>query len=158
MNPCPCGNFGNSEKECTCLPLQLIKYQKKISGPIIDRIDLWLEVSKVDHRALGEHHKAESSDDVKKRVLRAREIQTKRFSNKKTLTKNSDMSAKDIETYVNMTTEAKEMLILSAERMRLSARAHHKLIKLAQTIADLVESKKIEVAHILEALQYRPKK
>ncbi|MCK5285684.1 MAG: YifB family Mg chelatase-like AAA ATPase [Candidatus Pacebacteria bacterium] len=157
MNPCPCGNYG-TKKECICTPTQIINYQKKLSGPIIDRIDMWVEVSNIEHSKLStKDENLEKSQDIQKRVAQAREIQIKRFENTKTNT-NSGMSAKDIETLIPLSPKTKEVLISSASRLDLSARAYHKIIKLAQTIADLNQIKEILPEHILEALQYRPKK
>lgn len=155
MNPCPCGNFG-SDKECTCSPQAREKYKKKISGPILDRIDMWIEVAEVDHEKLADKHEGEASDAVKTRVHTARKKQDARFS-KNTATTNSDMTAADIDTHIDLDKDVKKLLTQSAQRLDLSARGHHKAVKLARTIADLGDSKKINEEHILEALQYRPK-
>ncbi|MCK5021869.1 MAG: YifB family Mg chelatase-like AAA ATPase [Candidatus Pacebacteria bacterium] len=157
MNPCPCGNYG-TKKECICSPIQLTNYQRKISGPIIDRIDMWVEVANIDHHKLSEKDDSlEKTNIIKKRVEEARNIQEKRFKNSKSKF-NSNMSAKDIEKMIDLDTKTKDILNQSATQLELSARAYHKIIKLAQTIADLNQSKKILPEHILEALQYRPKK
>ncbi len=157
MNPCPCGNYG-TKKECICTPTQIMNYQRKLSGPIMDRIDMWVEVSNIDHSKLStKNENLEKSEVIKKRVSKAREIQIKRFLNTKS-TINSGMSAKDIESLIVLNPETKKILISSANQLDLSARAYHKIIKLAQTIADLNQSKEILPEHILEALQYRPKR
>jgi len=157
MNPCPCGNYG-SKKECTCTPTQLMNYQRKLSGPIIDRIDMWVEVSNIEHSKLSSKNEGvERTKDIKIRVIKARKIQLKRFKKSNTKT-NSNMSAKDIEKLISLNRETKKTLNESAAHLELSARSYHKIIKLAQTIADLSQSKKILPQHILEALQYRPKK
>lgn len=160
MNPCPCGNYGTKGKECVCTPINLVKYQRKISGPIIDRIDMWLEVSKVDHQKLSDNKSdGDATKEIKNRVVTAREIQKKRFTDsRRGLKTNSEMNTRDLTIMVNLKKEVKDILNSSAEKLDLSARAYHRVIKLARTIADLADSEEIEINHILEALQYRPKK
>lgn len=160
MNPCPCGNFGTKGKECVCAPINLVKYQRKISGPIIDRIDMWLEVSKVDHQKLSDNKSdGDTTKEIKNRVIAAREIQQKRFADsKKGIKTNSEMNTRDLSKTVNLKKEVKDILNSSAEKLDLSARAYHRIIKLSRTIADLASSEEVETNHILEALQYRPKK
>ena len=154
MNPCPCGNY-QSKNECICTPNQINNYQRKISGPIIDRIDIWTEVSKIEYNKLSEKtNSGDSTNTIKNRILAARKKQTKRFGSTKT---NGDMSAKDIEKYINLTPELKNILNKSAQKFNLSARAYHKVIKLARTIADLDNSNEIVTKHLLEALTYKPK-
>lgn len=158
MNPCPCGNFGIKGKPCTCSPLQIERYKRKISGPIIDRIDIWTEVSKVDHEKLTE--KAEKSESVpaRARIMKARSIQEKRFNDAgRRIGTNSEMSARDITLILKISDEVKEILNKSARTLDLSARSYHKIIKLARTIADLDSALEISPAHILEAISYRPK-
>ena len=160
MNPCPCGNFGTKGKECVCAPINLVKYQRKISGPIIDRIDMWLEVSKVDHRKLSDNKSdGDSTKQIKNRVIATREIQKNRFADsKRGIKTNSEMNTRDLGKIINLKKEVKDILNASAEKLDLSARAYHRIIKLSRTIADLAGAKDIETNHILEALQYRPKK
>ncbi len=155
MNPCPCGFRGSEQKVCKCRPHDLARYERKISGPIIDRIDMWVEVSEIDHSVLldGEVH-GESSDCIAERVMRTRDIQKSRYKKEKT---NSELSAKDIKSEIDITKNARLLLEMSAKRIGLSPRAFHRVIKLARTIADIESSKPIEEKHILEALQYRPK-
>lgn len=159
MNPCPCGNFGSKNKECICKPTDLLRYQRKISGPIADRIDMWVEVSQIDYERLGEKSENKETPDIKEKVKEAREIQRKRFlDKKKKITTNSEMSSKDVNEFCTLGEKEKEILNSSAKRLNLSARAYHRILKLARTIADLEKSKDIKVPHILEALQYRPKR
>jgi len=156
LNPCPCGNYG-SEKECVCAPSALMRYQRKISGPIIDRIDMWVEVANVEHRKLiCRDDNLETGALIKKRVLQARQKQSARFVKSKTQV-NSAMTAKDIEKLIILDKATQQTLQQAAAKLALSARAYHKIIKLARTIADLEQSDQIASQHILEALQYRPK-
>ena len=156
MNPCPCGNYG-STKTCLCTPKDISRYRKKISGPIADRIDMWIEVPLVKHKVLGDRveGRVKSSKDFRKEVVAAREHQHKRFADKKNKILNAGMSAKDIEKLVPLDKEAREILNNSSERLQLSARSYHKIIKLARTIADLAHERFVNKNHILEALQYR---
>ena len=158
MNPCPCGNYGIKGKPCTCAPLQIERYKRKISGPIIDRIDIWTEVSKVDHEKLTEKAERSESIPMRDRIVKARNIQEKRFkdANRKIAT-NSEMSARDITLILKISDEVKEILNKSAKTLDLSARSYHKIIKLARTIADLDNKPDILSSHILEAISYRPK-
>lgn len=157
MNPCPCGNFG-SHKQCSCPPSALERYRRKLSGPIIDRIDVWLDVAAIDHKKLSQNkHRGELSKTVKERVAHARAIQQDRFKNQEQLRTNSDMGAKDIELYVPLSADVEQILQQSAQKLDLSARAYHKVIKLARTIADLENADAVSQEHLLEALQYRPK-
>lgn len=159
MNPCPCGNKTSKTKRCRCKQSDLARYERKLSGPIMDRIDLWVSVGEVEYNELSNKEPSgESSDVVKDRVVRARNIQLERFKNSpRTLKTNSDMSAKDINHFAPLSPEVKQILNQSAEKLALSARAYHRVIKLARTIADLAGVEHIEVSHTLEALQYRPK-
>ncbi|MEX2514553.1 MAG: YifB family Mg chelatase-like AAA ATPase [Candidatus Paceibacterota bacterium] len=156
MNPCPCGNFGSEGKECTCSPQAREKYKRKISGPILDRIDMWIEVAEVEHEKLAEAADGEPSEAVRQRVQAARDQQSSRFSNAGAST-NSDMTAADIDEYIDLDKKTKKLLTQSAQKLDLSARGHHKAVKLARTIADLDDSNNITQEHLLEALQYRPK-
>jgi magnesium chelatase family protein len=160
MNPCPCGNFGSKTKECICKPTDLLKYQRKISGPIMDRIDMWVEVSQINYEKLSEKETLnKETPEMKKRIEIARRIQKERFeSANRKIKVNSEMEAKDIGKISELNDKAKNVLNTSAKRLDLSARAYHRVIKLARTIADLDNSKEINTSHILEALQYRPKR
>ncbi|MEY4602115.1 MAG: hypothetical protein RL292_56 [Candidatus Parcubacteria bacterium] len=156
MNPCPCGFYGVKGKECICSPIHIQKYKRKLSGPIADRIDLWVEVSTVDHERLTEKGTGEASASIKGRVQKARETQNKRYK-EKGISLNSELSAKQLVEMTNLTPEAKEVLQLAAKKHDLSARSYHRIIKTAQTIADLAGSANITQDHVYEALQYRPK-
>lgn len=157
MNPCPCGNRGTKGKECVCSQLDIMRYDRKLSGPIMDRIDIWLSVPPVDHATLSDStNKEESSADIRTRILKARKPQQKRFSELGIKT-NSEMTVKDIERFAPLDEKCTNLLNQSATRLDLSARAYHRVIKLARTIADLEGSNDIHESHILEALQYRPK-
>jgi magnesium chelatase family protein len=152
-NPCPCGYYG-TDKTCRCLPSQIQRYQQKISGPILDRIDLYAQVSEINHAKLlakdtdvAEHHAAEA------RVAKARAVQAARYGDNQKL--NKEMTNADIKRLGNLTPEAKALLDLAAERMELSARAYMRSLKVARTIADLDGSATIEPGHVSEALQYR---
>ncbi|MFH1657149.1 MAG: YifB family Mg chelatase-like AAA ATPase [bacterium] len=157
MNPCPCGNLGSPTKECVCSQSNLLRYQRKISGPIIDRIDLWLEVPQVEIKKLSDDKiTSESSKEIQKRIIRAREIQSERFKNKNILT-NAEMGVRELKQFAPLSPEVRNALDQAAQRMDFSARAYHRVIKLARTIADLEESKDILETHIFEAINYRPK-
>jgi len=159
MNPCPCGNFGSKNKECICKPTDLLRYQRKISGPIADRIDMWVEVSQIDYERLGEKREKKETPEMQERVSNARDVQRKRFiESGKKFTTNSEMSSKDVNEFCVIGEKEKEILNTSARKLGLSARAYHRILKLSRTIADLEGSKDIKVPHILEALQYRPKR
>ncbi len=160
MNPCPCGYGKNGA--CSCSEKDIIQYRKKISGPIIDRIDLWVSVSKVEYEKLSGFATAttrtnETSHVIRKRIELARTIQAERFLGKNITGKklNSEMSVSDIEQLIIITNEARTLLTRSAEKLALSGRAFHRVLKVAQTIADLDMKKEIQKEHILEALQYR---
>lgn len=138
---------------------ELDRYRRKLSKPIVDRIDLWTEVAKIDHKTLSEKRKGvETSADIQEKVRRARALQQKRFVDAPHIHTNSDMSAREIETYVPLNQDVQKRLGQTADSLGLSARGYHKLIKLMRTLADLEDSNEITVAHLLEAVSYRPKK
>jgi len=152
-NPCPCGYYG-STKACVCSPIELQRYQKKLSGPILDRIDIHVTVDNVEHKnLLNKNSNEEHSSAIKERVISAQSRQQKRLGNKK---QNASMTNRDIKTSTSLSSDAKEFIDIAAERLGISARVYMKMIKLGQTIADLEGSDTINKNHIAEALQYRP--
>lgn len=158
MNPCPCGNMGNKQKACICKPSDLDRYKRKLSGPIMDRIDLWVSVGNVDYKKLGEVGDGEKSEKIRERVIKAKEIQQERFKKAgKKIKSNSEMGVKDLSAMVKLDERVRQLLDDSAERLALSARGYHRVIKIARTIADLEGAPEINSNHILEAIQYRPK-
>lgn len=157
QNPCPCGYFGDPVKSCTCTPAMITRYQSKLSGPLLDRIDIHIDVPRVEYEKLAQTTQAESSIMVRQRVETARARQTERFEKHRGLYANSDMGVSEINKYCVLSAEAKQLLEISSKRMELSARAYHRVQKLARTIADLADSDRIEVHHIAEAIQYRPR-
>jgi len=155
MNPCPCGNYGNPYQECTCTPAQIQKYQSKISGPLLDRIDIHIEVQAVKYQELTAQSSGETSAQIRQRVVKARQIQAERFRGKKNVYKNADMGSKEIRKYCILDARSQEILKIAMNKMGLSARAYDKILKLARTIADLDSSETIQPQHISEAIQYR---
>lgn len=156
QNPCPCGWWQSTTRPCKCSMSEILRYRKKISGPLLDRIDIYLEVPEVKYEKLIEAKPAESSEKIRQRVERAREIQLKRFSGTKILT-NSEMSASEIRKYCPIDQESQNLLRQAMTNFHLSARSFSRILKVARTIADLENSQNIQVSHLAEALQYRPK-
>ena len=154
LNPCPCGNLGSEDKECVCTPSQIAKYKAKISGPLLDRIDIQVTVDEVKYAELTSSEVSETSAEVKRRVNRTRLIQKNRFSNDKILT-NADMSEKHIAKYCKLSVECEKLLEASYKNLHLSPRARSRIIKVARTIADMDLCDEIGINHILEAISYR---
>jgi len=147
MNPCPCGNFGDPQKACGCAPAVVTKYQKRISGPLLDRIDIHIEVPRVDYEKLSSDRIGETSESIRKRVQAARNIQQQRFaSSQSDIICNADMRVGEIRQFCKLQDEGQSLMRAAMTQLNLSARAYHRILKLARTIADLAE-----------ALQYRPK-
>ncbi|MDD5021936.1 MAG: YifB family Mg chelatase-like AAA ATPase [Endomicrobiaceae bacterium] len=155
MNPCQCGHYGDANKECTCNQYQVTKYRSKISGPLMDRIDIQIEVPalKIDEITT-EKTNAETSDEIKQRVVKARNIQYERFKDKNIYC-NAQMGPKEIKKYCVLDDKAKDLLKNAIEKLGFSARAYDRILKVARTIADLAESETITSTHIAEAIKYR---
>lgn len=156
-NPCPCGYYGDTQRACTCTPTMIQRYQARLSGPLLDRIDIHLDVQRVDYDKLMDDTRGEPSATIRERVESARQIQYERLRPYPNIYTNADMTAGHIQNLCAITPEAKQLLDISSRKMQLSARSYHRMLKLSQTIADLAQSAQIDVAHVAEAIQYRPK-
>lgn len=157
MNPCQCGYFGDPTRACTCTPTMISRYQSRISGPMLDRMDIHVDVPRVDYDKLMSDTRAESSAQVRARVEQARERQRQRFAGKTNLYANADMGVSDIQQMCILSPEARQLIDISTRRLQLSARSYHRVLKLSRTIADLDDSEHIEIQHVAEAIQYRPR-
>lgn len=157
QNPCPCGYFGDPVRACTCTPAMIARYQSRLSGPLLDRIDIHVDVPRVDYDKLMGTARGESSAAIRSRIEIARQTQRDRFTGLSTIHANSDMGVSEIQKFCTLAAEARQLLELSIKRMQLSARAYHRVLKLSRTIADLAGASRIEVQHVAEAIQYRPK-
>ena len=154
MNPCPCGYYGHPTRKCTCTPMAVSRYLAKVSGPLLDRIDIHVEVMPVEFDDLSSTRRAESSEVIRARVNAARKIQNERYAGTG-ITCNAMLTPAMIQQYCVLTDGAKLLLKNAFEKMGLSARAYDRILKVARTIADLDESENIDTKHIAEALQYR---
>ncbi|MFH1611799.1 MAG: YifB family Mg chelatase-like AAA ATPase [bacterium] len=157
MNPCPCGKAGDSDQQCICSPSQVSKYQRKISGPLLDRIDLHIEVPRVAYDKLSDDKSGESSKSIRKRIEKTRKIQQIRFKDDKNVLTNSEMGNQHIRKFCKIDQQSQNLLKTAVNQLHLSARSYYRLLKLARTIADLADEENITQIHIAEALQYRPK-
>lgn len=155
MNPCPCGYYNHPEKECSCSPLMVQKYLNKISGPLLDRIDLHVEVTPVAFSELSNSKKAESSADIRARVIAARDIQLQRYKDTEAIYSNAMMNSKMLSQYCVLDTVSANLLKVAMNKLNLSARAYDRILKVARTIADLASTENIKAEHIAEAIQYR---
>ena len=155
MNPCPCGNYNHPKIPCTCGQGLVQKYLNKVSGPLMDRIDIHVEVVPVTHEELASTKPVEKSEEIRKRVIKARAIQNKRFAEYERIHSNAQMSRKQVEQYCRISVEGEELLKRAMERLGLSARAYDRILKVARTIADLEESPEIEIEHLSEAINFR---
>jgi len=154
MNPCPCGYATDPEKECSCSHSTVARYQRKLSGPISDRIDIFVSVPRIKYNKLASDEISENSDAIRKRVQKARDTQGKRFQGEQ-IFYNAEMGNRHLQKYCRLTSEGKELMIQAVRKFHLSARTYFRTFKIARTIADLEESESIEVTHLAEALQYR---
>ena len=156
MNPCPCGYFGDPFKQCTCGQSTVSRYQKRISGPFLDRVDIFVEVPRIDYEKLADNRLGEKSEKVQARVTASRKRQQERFKGTK-LNSNADMTAADVREYCQVEDSAQSLLKAAMKQLNLSARAFHRILKLARTIADHEGSDIIKAPHLAEAIQYRPR-
>lgn len=154
MNPCPCGNYGSADKECTCSPAQIARYKSKISGPLLDRIDIKIDVDEVKYSELTDKAQGETSEEIRRRVNRTRKIQAERFKNDDINT-NADMREKHIQKYCALSIECEKILKNAYETLHLSPRARSRIVKVARTIADMDLYDDILPKHLLEAINYR---
>jgi len=154
MNPCPCGYATDPEKECSCAPSTIARYQRKLSGPISDRIDIFISVPRIKYNKLASDERSENSTAIRKRVQDARNIQEKRFK-KEPIFYNAEMSNQHLQKFCRLTPEGKDLIIQAVRKFHLSARTYFRSLKIARTIADLESSENIEVRHLAESLQYR---
>ena len=154
MNPCPCGNYGSKDLQCTCSPSQISRYLRKLSGPLLDRIDLKIDVDRVSFVDLKSDKLEESSEEVKKRVDKARQIQLERFKGEKIYC-NAKMNSRLIKKYCCIDDDSEKLIETAFEKFHMSARGYNRILKVARTIADLAGSENIELAHVAEAIAYR---
>jgi magnesium chelatase family protein len=156
MNRCPCGNYGDPVKACVCAEAVVSRYQRRISGPLLDRIDIFVEVPRIDYEKLSSLTPAESSAQVRQRVDRARSLQTERFDGRNAQA-NSEMSPADVRDFCQegLDEQVRTFLKLATNQLSLSARAFHRILKVARTIADLAGAQELTTAHVAEAVQYR---
>jgi len=154
LNPCPCGFYGDPVKECTCSSSQIIKYRSKISGPLLDRIDIHIEVPRVNCREVMKKPASEKSENIRRRVEFARNIQRQRFMEKE-IYSNSQMSRKELDQYCHIDDKGKNLIYTAMEKLGLSTRAYDRILKVSRTIADLDNSVNIDICHLSEAIQYR---
>jgi magnesium chelatase family protein len=155
MNPCPCGHYGNYRKNCTCSHSQITRYRSKISGPLLDRIDLHIEVPELSEKELFTDAPAESSYEIRNRVMKARKKQELRFENKYFMLSNSDMTSKELKEFCKLDKETEQFIRHIIIKKQLSARSYDRILKVARTIADLAEKDEIDLEDITEAIQYR---
>ncbi len=156
MNPCPCGYYGDPRRQCTCPPSLVSRYQQRISGPFIDRVDIFVEVPHIDYDKLADDRLGETSENVRARVVAARSLQRQRFNDTK-LTCNAEMTPAEVRAFCHVEESAQSLLKTAMKQLYLSARAFHRILKLARTIADLENAETIKAHHLAEAIQYRPR-
>jgi magnesium chelatase family protein len=155
MNPCPCGYYNHPERECTCAPGTVQKYLNKVSGPLLDRIDLHVEVTPVAYSQLSSAQAKETSEHIRERVIKAREIQAERYKKNEGIYSNAQISSKMLREVCAISPAGNALLKKAMEKLNLSARAYDRILKVARTIADLSASEEIKIEHLAEAIQYR---
>lgn len=155
VNPCPCGYYGDPKRECRCSPKQVETYRNRISGPLLDRIDIHIEVPAVEYQQLASKQQGESSDAIRERIIAAREMQRQRFSDNGRVRCNARMTSKQHRAFCRLTEDADGLLQMAMTQLHLSARAYDRILKVARTIADLDNADVINATHIGEAVQYR---
>jgi magnesium chelatase family protein len=155
MNPCPCGYFGDLKRECRCGPLQVQRYRQRISGPLLDRIDLHIEVPAVEYRDISSTRLEEDSAAIRERVGRARERQRARFRSDQKINCNARMGPRQIRQHCQLSDESQELIRVAMTQLNLSARAYDRILKVSRTVADLQSTDEIATEHVSEAIQYR---
>jgi magnesium chelatase family protein len=154
MNPCPCGYLGDTRHQCVCSPSHIHRYRQRVSGPLLDRIDIHVEVPAVPYKDLSNEYCGEPSETIRSRLQKARHIQIERFR-KDNIYSNAKMRSKHIKKYCELQKEARDIIETAMQKLGLSARAYTRILKVSRTIADLVESEQINAEHVSEAIQYR---
>jgi magnesium chelatase family protein len=155
MNACPCGYFGDLKRECRCSPIQVQRYRQRISGPLLDRIDLHIEVPAVEYRDISSDRDEERSVPIRERVMKARQRQQERFQKDRKTTCNARMGPRQIKQHCKLSPESQELIRMAMTELNLSARAYDRILKVSRTIADLSSSEAITSEHVSEAIQYR---
>ena len=158
MNPCPCGHFGDAKRQCRCTPIQMQRYRNRVSGPLLDRIDIHVEVPAMEYQQLASLEKGEGSAAIRARVVASREVQRERFAKSKgqhAIHCNAGMRAKDVHKHCVLDDDAQGLLKAAMADLHLSARAYDRILKVARTIADLAQAEQIAADHVAEAVQYR---
>jgi magnesium chelatase family protein len=155
MNPCPCGYFGDLKRECRCGPLQVQRYRQRVSGPLLDRIDLHIEVPAVEYRDVASERAEETSAAVRERIIRARQLQQERFRNDPKVSCNARMATRHLKQHCKLSQDSQELVRMAMNELHLSARAYDRILKVSRTIADLDGKSEISPEHVSEAIQYR---